>query len=383
VQALVRRGPNGGVRNGSLTAQQLRAMGFDVPDGYTYVFGGRAGYGTLMDNRRGFVERAAPVAAIGMGTVAGGLAVAPAVAGTTAGTVAADGTLVSGSLTPPALAAGTGVIPPAASAGGAGFMGLSPRSWLDAAIFGGELFGDIWGTRQQVGASDRAAETQLQANREALAFLREQWDVARQDFAPYLALGHASAGRLSDYVTNTPTPTMPANLRQQMEGGYDPQTYTPRPGWTPPPTPAPRPTPTPAPTRRDLDYWSARGMSPIGENGQLAPGWRRTAYGYDFDGPQTAGGASQRPPTLGGSFGRPSDVIDLSQGQDGVFTTQPVPRQAPLTTRSLADFGRAPVSTTQPVPTQRVRVQAPDGEIRELPIQQAAAAMRLGARMVA
>src|SRR3990167_1033104 len=188
------------------------------------------------------------------------------------------------------MAVGSGLIPPALSAGGAGFMGLSPTSWLNAAIFGGQLFGDIWGTKQQVGASDRAAEAQLQANREALAFLEKQWNVAREDFAPYLKLGHASAGRLNDYVTTTPTPTMPANLRQFAAGGYDPQTYTPRPNWTPPAA------------------------------------------------PPTTGGAPQ---TLGGSFGRPSDVIDLSRTPEGVFTTQPVPRPrlTPMTTPSLADFG--------------------------------------------
>src|SRR3990167_9764157 len=169
------------------------------------------------------------------------------------------------------MAVGSGLIPPALSAGGAGFMGLSPTSWLNAAIFGGQLFGDIWGTKQQVGASDRAAEAQLQANREALAFLEKQWTVAREDFAPYLKLGHASAGRVNDYVTNTPAPVMAPNLRQQMEGGYDPQTYAPRPNWTPPPAPPRAPT---APT-----------------------------------GATATGGAAQRPATLGGSFGRPSDVI--------------------------------------------------------------------------
>lgn len=58
-------------RSGALSAAELRAMGYDVPDGYHYTFGGRAGMGTLMDNERGFIEKAAPITAIGMGAVAG------------------------------------------------------------------------------------------------------------------------------------------------------------------------------------------------------------------------------------------------------------------------------------------------------------------------
>ena len=44
--------------------------------------------------------------------------------------------------------------------------------------------------------------------------------------------------------------------------------------------------------------------------------------------------------------------------------------------------GTRPVSTTMPV-GQLVRVQAPDGEIRELPASQAQRAIQLGARRVA
>lgn len=207
-------------------------------------------------------------------------------------------------------------------------MGLSPRSWLDAAIFGGDLFGKIWGTKQQVGASDRAAEAELQANREALAFLEKQWNIAREDFAPYLKLGHTSAGRLTDYVRDTPSPTMPANLRQQMEGGYDPQTYTPRPGWTPP----------------------------------------------------AAAPAAQRPATLGGSFGRPSDVIDLSRQSDGVFTTQPVP----MPRTRMSDFGRTSIfpTTVQPTTTPMVMMEAPTGQRKAIPAARVGFFESRGARRI-
>src|SRR3990167_2593404 len=229
-------------------------VGRDLPDGYDVSQDGQIVY----TNQTPFLQQAAYAAlpfvgAYGAQSLAG--AFGPAAAGVT-----------------------TAAAPTTAATTGAGFMGLSPSGWLNAAIFGGQLFGDIWSTNQQVGVSDRAAEAQLQANREALAFLEKQWNVAREDFAPYLKLGHASAGRLNDYVTTTPTPTMPANLRQFAAGGYDPQTYTPRPNWT-----------------------------PAGGAGA------------------SAGGAAQRPATLGGSFGRPSDVIDLSRTPEGVFTAQPVP----------------------------------------------------------
>ncbi len=58
-------------RTGALSAVELRAFGYDVPEGYHYTFGGRAGYGTLMDDKRSFAEKAAPIGAIAAGAVAG------------------------------------------------------------------------------------------------------------------------------------------------------------------------------------------------------------------------------------------------------------------------------------------------------------------------
>lgn len=58
-------------RTGSLTAEQLRQYGYQVPDGYHYAFGGRSGYGTLMDDKRSLLETSAPYISIGAGAVAG------------------------------------------------------------------------------------------------------------------------------------------------------------------------------------------------------------------------------------------------------------------------------------------------------------------------
>jgi hypothetical protein len=118
----------GGV--GSFTDQELRQLGYNVPDGYHYVVGGRAGYGTLMDDKRGFAEKAAPWLAIGMGGVAGAgaLGAVPGIAGVGGGTAAGAGaagtTAGVGGTT--AGAAGT-------TAGTAGAAGVLPSSSLPAA----------------------------------------------------------------------------------------------------------------------------------------------------------------------------------------------------------------------------------------------------------
>lgn len=51
-------------RSGNLTTAQLREFGYDVPDGFHYAFGGRAGLGTLMDNRQSWFESGGPALAI-------------------------------------------------------------------------------------------------------------------------------------------------------------------------------------------------------------------------------------------------------------------------------------------------------------------------------
>ena len=263
----------------------------------------------------------------GIGTLAGsltagGLIAAPAIGAAFSGP--ASGAVASGAGSPSLsslYSAAPAITSQGVSHAAAGGVGMKAAKWLDAAIFGGDLSGKILGAKQQANATDRAAEAQLQANREALAFLKQQWETARADFQPYLNLGHASAGRLNEYVTNTPSPTMPANLRQQMEGGYDPQTYTPRSNWTPPAT-------TTAP--RSL-----------------------------------------------AQFNQPGGVIDLSKQPDGVFTAQPVPKPQG-SVASLADFGRPPM-----MPPQMVLLEAPTGERKAVPVNRVNAYLARGAKRVA
>ena len=107
---------------GNLTAEQLRQMGFDVPDGYHYVWGGRAGYGTLMDNKRSFVEKAVPIAAIGMGTVAG-LGAAGVIPGFGAASTPAAAAAGAPGYVPQSMIGRnvpTGITPPPGGAGGGG-----------------------------------------------------------------------------------------------------------------------------------------------------------------------------------------------------------------------------------------------------------------------
>ena len=59
----------GGIR--AVKGPQLRALGYDVPDNYTFTVGGRSGAGSLSDGTRDFMERWAPRIAVGMGAVAG------------------------------------------------------------------------------------------------------------------------------------------------------------------------------------------------------------------------------------------------------------------------------------------------------------------------
>ena len=236
----------------------------------------------------------------------------------------------------------------AAAAGGAGgggaatagkFLGLGASDWLTAALFGGQTLANVWGTKQQVGATDRAAEAQLQANREALDFLKQQWETARADFQPWLNAETTAGNRLNEYLTTLTRQRLPENLERRRLGEYDPDTYLLRPAATPP-----------------------------------SGGWARPPS-----------------PTMA-QFNQPSSGFDLSKRPDNVSTTMPVPvpraprpgNDAAALTPTLADFNRPPVSSTQPMRNSRlVRVQAPDGEIRELPLVQAARAMQLGARRVA
>ena len=98
LQAARQANPTGRIRT-----EEIRALGYDVPDGYSYAWGGRAGPGSLLDNKQSWVEKGYPAIAIAAaatagaaGAFGGGSAVLPSygaspavmAAGTGAGTAA-------------------------------------------------------------------------------------------------------------------------------------------------------------------------------------------------------------------------------------------------------------------------------------------------------
>jgi hypothetical protein len=156
VQAIVQQR-----RQGALTDAELRQLGYDVPDGYHYAFGGRAGNGTLMDDKRGFMETAAPIAAIGMGALAGAgaLGAVPGIGGLSAGaapstaaTAGAGGTTagMAGSTTA-ALPSGVmtnGVLTGVGAGGPAGYAPASGGIW---STIGSQFKNDPLGTLGSIG----------------------------------------------------------------------------------------------------------------------------------------------------------------------------------------------------------------------------------------
>jgi len=54
--------------------------------------------------------------------------------------------------------------------------------------------------RTQSDAANRAADLQYRSTQDALNFQREQWNQARQDFAPYLQMGRQSLGTLGNMM---------------------------------------------------------------------------------------------------------------------------------------------------------------------------------------
>lgn len=130
-------------------------------------------------------------------------AVAPAITGTSA---AAAGT---------AAGAGAG----AAAGVGAGTMaGLNARDWLDLALFGGKTVADFAGANMTANASDKASEAQLQAAREGLALLKQEYDQNRSDMAPYRDMGSAAMAQLGAALGNSHPPTMPASTAAVIGG---------------------------------------------------------------------------------------------------------------------------------------------------------------------
>lgn len=125
---------------GRLSTAELRAMGFNVPDGYTFAFGGRSGYGNLLDDQQSWFESGWP--AIAIGATAGGLGLA-GMTGGTAGTAAASGNAAAAPSAGTLMGTGgfDGAIgtPAMSSAGAAG--GAAPLGGYTAAAGGGASLG--------------------------------------------------------------------------------------------------------------------------------------------------------------------------------------------------------------------------------------------------
>ena len=119
----------------------------------------------------------------------------------------------------------------AAKAAGGSMAGLGK---LDLAMFGIDAGMKLWGANKASGASDRAAEIQAQAAREALAEARRQYDQTWNEdrrkwdseeairverlnhMAPYRAAGQAAVNSMADLNARTPQLQMPASVQARL-----------------------------------------------------------------------------------------------------------------------------------------------------------------------
>lgn len=163
VRALQTRG------NGAITSTQLQALGYQVPDGFHYSWGGRAGQGSLLDNQQHWLESGGP--AIVMGTVAGAGALGgvPGIAGVGSGGGAAAGGGAAFDVATNSAAgidsiAGMGVN----GGGGMGFL-----DWLRRGADVAGAAGEALGAHSQASAQNRGAAFEGQAILERLLQDRE------------------------------------------------------------------------------------------------------------------------------------------------------------------------------------------------------------------
>lgn len=101
-------------RQGMLDSATLKQYGYDVPEGYRFAFGGRNGYGTLLDNQQSWFEKGYPAMAVG--ALAGGS--------------------ILGGLTGPA-AASNGMVPTTVAAGSGAAVNMSPAATNGITPLGG------------------------------------------------------------------------------------------------------------------------------------------------------------------------------------------------------------------------------------------------------
>jgi hypothetical protein len=143
--------------NGRLSTEQIRALGFEVPDGYTFAWGGRSGYGSLMDDKRSLLEKGAPYISAAMFAAAGGIGLAGA--GSAAG---ASGAAGAGGGSTGAAAGATG------AAGGLGGTllryGLKYGVPVAGALIGGRMQANAQrdSDRLMAGYYDRALDAEIE-----------------------------------------------------------------------------------------------------------------------------------------------------------------------------------------------------------------------------
>src|SRR3990167_6580208 len=238
--------------------------------------------------------------------------------------------------------------------------GLSARDWLDLALGVGNVVAPLVGANKAADASAEAAQIQADAYREGLDFLKEQWAKYNTDFEPYLKAGQAAIGRLSTAASERPPlPVTPSAVLQARISGAPALGAFGQPRPTAP-APPPLPTSTTQPAPRP---WSETTNL---DDGTHLPDGRVIPYGPDNPRPPRPVLSPAGPPLQNPDTG---PVVTPDHGQ---------------TPPSLGTFGQPPVSSAMPVAPrpQLVKIQAPDGEIREMPDRMANAFIARGARRV-
>ena len=263
--------------------------------------------------------------------------------------------------------------------------GLSARDWLDLALGVGNVVAPLVGANKAADASAEAARIQADAYREGLAFLKEQWAKYNTDFEPYLKAGQAAVGRLSTAASERPPlPVTPSAVLQARISGAPALGAFGQPRPTAPPTqpvlpssappasgvsttmPVPRPVPQPLPTSTTQPAPRPWSETTNLDDGTHLPDGRVIPYGPDNPRPPRPVLSPAGPPLQNPDTG---PVVTPDHGQ---------------TPPSLGTFGQPPVSSAMPVAPrpQLVKIQAPDGEIREMPDRMANAFIARGARRV-
>lgn len=321
----------------------MRELGYEVPDGYHFVWGGRAGYGSLMDNQRSWLERNAPYISAAMFAAAGGVALAGAATG-----------------------AGTG------AGAGAGAGGVGSSTLLRYGIqYGAPLAGQFIASRMASNAErdsnralidyyDRALDAEIEERN-----YRRGWDEEGRRYGRYsdqygresdeeiLRYGRAKDdySRLSDEEKlwyGRAQDIRDKNYGYQQYGNFV----------------------------ETLEPFRASGSAAISRMSGLLGGPTPADTGSYLNLANTARNSVQAVPNVPG---RPTWNYTPNRPTWN-YEERPVGSgQTP------AAAANAPVSTSMPVngSPQLVLMQAPDGSQREVPIAQAATFERLGARRLA